>query len=267
MKIAIKLFILITFYILTSCSNKKEVYDSKGNTIAEYELVNGKISGEYKEFYNDGKLKAIHNYKNGIKIDSSTYYNANKEIILIKKYLQKDTIYEKEFKDNVLISEGKYLSNNQLGKWKYFRQNGKLEKIIEYVNFCGHQYTNQGWYFDENGKFEPGKGNYFEVSTLKKIYKKDELIVITITYKPLYSSSPKFTIYFHPKVDSKFCNLSDIPVDSRIAENNKFTLPLTFSTVGNKNLRGVIEETVIKENDSKTHGQRLVYFDIPIKIE
>ena len=267
MKIAVKPLLLISLCILTSCSNKKEKYDSNGNTIAEYELVNGKISGEYKEFYSDGKLKAIHNYRNGIKIDSSTYYKADKELILIKKYLQKDTIYEKEFKDNVLISEGKYLSNNQLGEWKYYRQNGKLEKIIEYVNLCGHQYTNQGWYFDENGKFDSGKGNYFEIFKLKKTYKKDELIVITIKYKPLYLSSSKFTAYFHPKVDSKFCNLYDVQVNSNIAEKNTFTLPLTFSTVGNKNLRGVIEEIVTKENDSKTHGQRLVYFDIPLKIE
>ena len=39
----------------------------------------------------------------------------------------------------------------KLGKWKYFKKNGNLDKVVEYVNVCGNQYTNQGWYF-ENGK-------------------------------------------------------------------------------------------------------------------
>ncbi len=274
-----KIFIPIFFLILFSCSNRKTEYDENGNKIREYELVNNKLSGVYKEFYEDGKLKAIHIYKNGLKTDSSTYYNTKEEIVLIDKYLQNNIIYQKEFNNNILLSEGEFsytsssqLNKNQIGKWKYYKKNGKLEKIIEYINLCGKQYTNQGWYFDEKGDTLKEYGNYFKIKFLPKNIKKYDIVCLQMTYKPIIYLNSEVMLCFDTanNVSKDFCNIHRVKLAEFHKTSDVLKTYVRFESSGQKNIRGYIKEYFNKEStrqDSITSGERYLYFDIPIKVE
>lgn len=274
-----KIFIPIFFLILFSCSNTKTEYDANGNKIREYELINNKISGICKEFYKTGNLKAIHNYKNGFKTDSSTYYNTKEEIVLIDRYLQNNIIYQKEFNNNTLISEGKFSYkstekplNNQIGKWKYYKENGKLEKIIEYINLCGKQYTNQGWYFDKKGDTLKEYGNYFEIKILPKSIKKNEVVCLQMAYKPIIYLNSEVMLCFDTEnnVSKDFCNIHKVKLAKFYKTSDILKIYVRFESSGQKNIRGYIKEYFNKESteqDSITSGERYLYFDIPIKVD
>ncbi len=274
-----KIFIPIFFLILFSCSNIKTEYDANGNKIREYELINNKLSGVYKEFYKDGNLKAIHIYKNGLKTDSSAYYNTKEEIVLIDRYLQNNIIYQKEFNNNTLVSEGKFsysssrqLYINQVGKWKYYKKNGKLDKVIEYVNLCGKQYTNQGWYFDDKGDTLKEYGNYFEIKFLPKNIKKNDTVCLQMMYKPIIYLNSEVMLCFDTEnnVSKDFCNIDKVKLAKFYKTSDVLKTYVRFESSGQKNIRGYIKEYFNKESsaqDSTTSGERYLYFDIPIKVE
>ncbi len=276
-----KLFLSISLLFLFSCSNKKTEYDTNGNKTKEYELINNKISGVCKEFYKNGDLKAIHNYKNGIRMDSSIYYNNKEEIVLIDKYLKNNILYQKEFNNNVLMSEGKcsyktqldqYLYVNQIDKWKYYKKNGKLDKVIEYINLCGKQHTNQGWYFDNKGDTIKKYGNYFEIKFLPKNFKKKEVVCLQMIYKPIIYLNSDVMLCFDTenKVSEDFCNIHKVKLAKIYKTSNVLKTYVIFEKSGQKNIRGYIKEFFNKEpteQDSITSGERYLYFDIPIKVE
>ncbi len=264
---------IISLLFLFSCSNKKIEYDTNGNKIKEYELVNNKIYRLYKEFYKNGNLKAIYNYKKGIEVDSAIFYNANESISKIDKILPNDTIYSKEFKDGLLESEGKYINKkNAIGKWKFYKKNGKIDKIIEYINLCGKSYANQGWYFDEQGDTIKKDGNYYEIKFFPKKIKKNQKILFEITYKPIIyiNSEVLFCFDTENKATRDFCNIHQLKLIEAYKSSDILKINITFESSGKKNVRGYIKEFFNKrptKQDSATYGERFVYFDMPIKVD
>lgn len=249
-KILFSLFISI---FLLSCNNLKE------NT--------------EKEFYDNGDLKAIHIIKNNIKSDSSIYYYPNNNIAKIIYYLEKDTIYEKDFSEkSKLLSEGKNVKNIMIGKWKFYKENGKLDKIVEYINLCGNQYTNQGWYFDKKGDTLREYGNYFEIKWSPKIIKKNQVVCLQMTYKPIIYLNSEVELCFDTEnnVSKDFCNIHKVKLAKFYKTSDVLKTYIKFERSGKKNIRGYIREFFNKESteqDSITSGERYLYFDIPFEIK
>lgn len=268
-----KLFLVLLLLFLLSCSNKKIEYNANGNKIKEYELTDNNIYRLCKEYYNNGNLKTIYNYKKGIELDSAVIYNTNGEIQRIDKLLQNDTIYSKEFIDGILESEGKYINRkNAIGKWRYYKKNGNLDKINEYINLCGNSYLNQGWYFDDKGDTIKKYGNYYEIKYFPKRIKKNEKVLFQVTYKPIIYFNSDVMVCFDAenKSTGDFCNIHQLKLVEAYKSSDVLKINITFENRGIKHFRGYIKEFFNKEptkQDSITSGERFIYFDIPIKVE
>jgi len=259
------LSILFTsFFLFTSCQNEIKEYDVEHRLTKEYSLNNeNKFDGVYKEFYENGNPKVVKHFKNGILIDSTLIYNQDNTISQIQFPLKKDSLLYKNYLNNHLESEGIFYKQIKYGKWKYFKNNGDLDKVVEYVNVCGKQYTNQGWYF-KNGKDTIKEfGNYYNIK-LPKTIKQNQPFKFTIYHKPIIAANPDLIFCIGTKVDKNFCNLEQTKIDTAYGVNNTIPVEIVFSKKGRKNLRGFIKEYYTTKDSS---ASRLIYVDIPVNVE
>ena len=258
------LLLFILSFLFTSCKNEIKEYDAEHRLTKEYSLNNEKkFDGTYKEFYENGNLKIVKNYKDGIVIDSTILYNRDSTISQIQFPLKKDSLLYKNYQKKSLESEGIFYKEMKYGKWKYFKKNGNLDKVIEYVNVCGKQYTNQGWFF-KNGKDTIKEfGNYYRIK-IPKFAKQNQVFKFTIYHKPIIALNPDLMLCIGAKVDKNFCNLEKTKIDTAYGDNNIIPVEIIFSKKGKKNLRGFIKE-YYKVKDSS--ASRLIYVDIPIIVK
>lgn len=265
-KIIIPLLFSIIFY---SCNENKTEYYANGNVFKIYSLnKNGKLQGDYKEFYDNGELKEISIYENGVKVDSSLYFN-NGKINRIDYYLGNDTLLIKNFEKGKIRSKGKFYKGQKVHIWEYYSENEKKEKVFEYINLCGKQYTNQGWYFNHNGDTLIKNSNFYKLNNFSNKIKHNEALAFQMFYKPILENSNSF-ICLSPLIEEDFCNINNVTLDTIFAvnSNNIFDIHVSFSKIGNRNLRGFITEYTKRtvSNDSAEYNERKVYFDIPLTI-
>lgn len=263
------LTLLILCFFFISCNNFKTEYYANGNISKRYSLVNGKYNGTFEEFFENGNYKEIHIYNNGIKTDSSIYFNANNKIYLVDYYLPNDTIESIFYYSDMVVKEkGKYIKNNKIGKWKYFRRDGTLDKVFEYINLKGEQYTNQGWYFDTNGDTLKEFGNFYTIKLSSNVTKINNPILLDFTYKPLLAINPDVIICFSTKLEHDFSNLNKVKLDTIFLQNTSLeNFKLIFKSRGKRNLRGFVKESYDRKptpDDTIAHGERVLYFDVPI---
>lgn len=88
-----------------NCVIKIYVDIAKIDLYCEYYIFNGKMEGNYKEYYKNKQLFTICNYING------------KKEGLCKKYYDNEQLY----------SECNYKNNKLFGKYKEYHENGELE--------------------------------------------------------------------------------------------------------------------------------------------
>lgn len=102
------LAILFTsLFLFTSCKNEIKEYDNKHRLTKEYSLNDKKkFDGICKEFYENGNLKIVKHYKDGILIDSIILYNSDNTINQVQFPLKKDSLLYKNYQKNTLESEG-----------------------------------------------------------------------------------------------------------------------------------------------------------------
>lgn len=112
-------------------------YDTLGNVRDTVWLENG--TGEFKDYFADGNIRFIGNYKNGEADGKFTWYHPNGKV----------------------SSTGEYVNGNKNGEWKSFFPDGKTSYIYHY-NF---------------GNLEGEYISYFSDGTIeyKATYKDDEL--------------------------------------------------------------------------------------------
>ena len=223
------------------------------------------------EYYDNGDIEAIHIITNGKRSDSSIYYYPNRNIAKILFYLKNDTIFEKDFSENsVLLSEGKNFKKKMTGKWKFYKENGKLDKILEYIDLCDKEYLNQGWYFNENGDTIFDKSNFVNIKIDKDNFKVHKLYPIVFNYNKLFGGKSKIVVYFSTFVGKKFCDIEKIPVIADSSYTSQIISNFSFTKSGKKNLRGVILESIdsIAPGETKTQkAERMTYFDIPVTVK
>lgn len=263
------IIIFVLTVILYSCNNSKSEYYDSGEIHKYYKLKTDKIHGIYKEFYENGNVKEISIYNQGAKKDSSVYFYADTKLNKIDYYLKNDTIFSKVFEDSKLSSMGKYLKGKKVQKWKYFNTEGSIEKTFEYIDLCGTQYTNQGWYFNKDGDTLLKNSNHFKILNLKRHIGQNEVLNIKMIYDPLFENNSQSFICMSPKIQSDYCNISTVKLDTVYSYNNSFEIPVRFSKKGAKNLRGFVTEfrTGQTNKDPAQYNERRVYFDIPIIVK
>ena len=161
------IYIVFLYLLFFSCENKTVEYYKSGKKKNEYILKDGKKEGVYKEFYSNGNLKVIHNFKNNVLIDSSIYFfKKNTKKKFIRFWKENNQIYEINY-DTLgnIISKG-YLTNdfNRINKWEEYGNNDLLESIQEYVIVDNKQYLNQYWSLNKNRDTLFYKSNFFKIA-------------------------------------------------------------------------------------------------------
>ncbi|WP_306353315.1 hypothetical protein [Flavobacterium sp. '19STA2R22 D10 B1'] len=156
------------------------------------------------------------------------------------------------------------------GKYKFYKKNGELDKVLEYINLCGTQYLNQGWYFKNNMDTLFGKSNFYKISVEKSILKSDENSRIIIKYKPFMKNSISVLLLGNKNIDDNFCNLAKIRLDTLYFVDNKLEFNQSFRNKGTKMIGGyIIEFKKVPEkiNNHNVYDERRVYFKIPFEVK
>ncbi len=93
----------------------------------------GKLNGQQKSYYENGKLKSIVYYSND-RINGIESYDRNGKL-LHKSIFENGTGDWKFYWSNGKVSEeGKYKSWRKDGVWKKYREDGSLDTVIKYDN-------------------------------------------------------------------------------------------------------------------------------------
>ena len=124
------LFCLINFYSFGYQIDE----NFTGQIIKKYEngqiesienFKNGKIDGEFKEFYRDGTLFQIGSFKSGDLENIKVFYeNGN---LKFETTFEDRKGYHKGYYSNGIVSEeGETYKGDEIGLWKYYSEDGKL---------------------------------------------------------------------------------------------------------------------------------------------
>lgn len=287
LKNLISIAILCSFL---SCNNiKREYYKNSGNIKKEYYVVDGKKNGLYKEFYEDGKIKYIHKFRNGEKIDSSMYFRnepSDNSLIWKKKYLKNGKIFMIFFyKKSLKKAEGEVLNSlKRIGEWKFYREDGTLLRKSEYFNINGEEFLNQYWNFNEKGKLEFTEGNYYEsIISNDTVYVDESVSVLFNLKRPAFSYDSKFyaiLIGKNQEIKDDFSNFEVVEKDTILSLSNlggdykKYNFSVAFnikySNTGLKRLKGVlveeIDEKINRDDIIFKKKQRKIFFDKKILV-
>lgn len=200
-------------------------YDDNGNLSEETEYENGKLTNEYRSYFENGKTKVIGQFSNGER--NGPYKKFNEYGALIESANYKDGLYDGELityyplgenyvKYRVPYTEGKvegtvrfYFENGNIKRELNFKNderegktisyfiNGEIETIEEFsagvaVNTYTENHINGKRY--KEGSFEEG-----EYSGVWKIYFMDGTLNSETTYKKGFKEGP----YAHYDRDGK----------------------------------------------------------------
>jgi antitoxin component YwqK of YwqJK toxin-antitoxin module len=125
-------------------------YHPGGNKFCECIYVNGVIHGQFKH-YENGKLRATCDYKNGIKNGVHMIYDNNNNMVSFTTYKHnmKDGLYQKSYSNGIIEYVGEYKNDLRYGQWVRFYENGTIcgEIMYSFGKIVG-QYK----LWDKNGK-------------------------------------------------------------------------------------------------------------------
>lgn len=284
---SILIFLVLYFY---SCNNKiSHDYYENGKIKRTYQTTNeGKFNGKYLEYFNNGKLKQKHYYVNGVKRDTSFYFDSisNKKYIEIWKY---DTIHQSIFynKEGLKIREGLLHNKNnkfRIGKWHFYDYKKRLDSVVEYLNIDGMSYTNQIWLINlNNNDTLHNRGNYFKILlkdtiSLGEIVKfrialikenidsiSDIEVILPYRDKDLkYDYSNIYEIKRDTFLSLKNDGYSNDKISKHVVTNHIAEFGLEYETPGKKRLRGVLIEYMqgyTKKDSSIRRYERRLFFD------
>ena len=93
---------------------------------------NGKLNGEFKEFFEDGNLSQIATFKNGDMKNIKVFYE-NGKLKFEQNLKNRKGKYRGYYPNGKLEVEGEVFQGDEIGLWKYYNEEGNLLKT-EYKN-------------------------------------------------------------------------------------------------------------------------------------
>ncbi|NVN18054.1 hypothetical protein GUA46_06860 [Muricauda sp. HICW] len=281
-----RILIILLILMLVSCKKKevREQYPS-GQLKMKYTVNNdNKKHGVLERYDEQGNLREISIYSDGIARDSSLFYDANSNLESIVFWNNVgEAYYQKRlFPDGKTRFEGPLGSNEeQVGKWKLYNQQGILSEYREYVNLSGESYMNQRWILNAQGDTIPGGNFYRAVSPDTAIVEKPYRIHFFLEQPVISYDSDLFVCL--PKQDytinPDFSNEQNIEWDTipslsiRFKEHERFrdnnhdvVFDMQNFEVGQKNIRGFLLEKEKTQKDTFDFVTRKIYFDLPVYI-
>lgn len=108
-------------------------YHPGGNKFCECIYVNGVLHGQFKHYQN-GKLHATCDYKNGIKNGVHMIYDNNMSMVSFTTYKHnlKNGLYQKSYDNGIIEYVGEYKNDLRNGQWVRFYENGTICGEIMY---------------------------------------------------------------------------------------------------------------------------------------
>ena len=131
------LFCLVTFYSFAYQIDEnftgqivKKYKDGQVKSIENFK--NGKLNGEFKEFFENGSLFQIGTFKNGDMKNIKVFYE-NGNLKFEQKLKDRKGKYRGYYPNGILEVEGEVFQGDEIGLWKYYNEEGNLLKT-EYKN-------------------------------------------------------------------------------------------------------------------------------------
>jgi hypothetical protein len=152
-----------------------------------------------------------------------------------------------------------------LKMYNFYRDDGSLEKTLEYINLCGKEYLNQGIYYDTNKDTIFGKSNFYKIYVQKNILNIGDSSKIKIKYEPLLKNSISGLLLSRDNVDLDYCNLNSSKLDTLFFIDNEIEFYQAFKNKGEKTVGGYILE-IDKDLNKKVYDERKVYVIIPFEV-
>lgn len=111
------------------------IKDTVEGKIIEYNVIEGKKSGEFKTYFKNGQLEMIGQIKENLNQGKWTYYYQNGQVEsegIFKDDLP-DGTWKWYYENGNLKEEGVYAEGNREGRWVIYDVNGKMseEKLFE----------------------------------------------------------------------------------------------------------------------------------------
>ena len=131
------LFCLVTFYSFAYQIDE----NFTGQVIKKYKngqvksienFKNGKLNGEFKEFFENGSLFQVGTFKNG-DIENVKAFYENGNLKFEQKLKNRKGKYRGYYPNGKLEAEGEVFQGDEIGLWKYYNEEGNLLKT-EYKN-------------------------------------------------------------------------------------------------------------------------------------
>ena len=131
------LFCLVTFYSFAYQIDEnftgqivKKYKDGQVKSIENFK--NGKLNGEFKEFFENGSLFQIGTFKNGDMKNIKVFYE-NGNLKFEQNLKDRKGKYRGYYPNGKLEAEGEVFQRDEIGLWKYYNEEGNLLKT-EYKN-------------------------------------------------------------------------------------------------------------------------------------
>lgn len=124
------------YYIQQKKDSIWNYYSIDGFLINSVPYVNDQIHGIEKKFFEKGSIYETSEWKNGVVDGLTIRYYENGTVMMRIFYM--NGIMDGEYSvyginENILI-QGQYENNRREGKWIYFKEDGSIEKEINYIN-------------------------------------------------------------------------------------------------------------------------------------
>ncbi len=273
------LFIVLCVF---SCNKANKEYHDNGKIKKKYFKKNDKYEGQFLEYFENGFLKEKHKYFNGVKIDSSFYYNSTQNLVEIKIWKNNETHKSIIFNDKNEIEKEGLLSNkdslNRIGVWRFSKKREpKIDSLVEYKFVNKKSYANQIWLVKNEKDTLISKGNFFNSLIINDTSIAGDVMRLRfVLTKPFFSNdSEMFVIvpYKNSDLTKDFSNIYEIKHDTfpslindgiphpEVADlnlNHITEFGLKYSSSGKKIVRGIIVE---KSKENNQYVERRLFFE------
>ena len=132
-----KLILSVLFCLITFYSFDYQIDENfTGQVIKKYKsgqvksienFKNGKLNGEFKEFFENGSLFQIGTFKNGDMKNIKVFYE-NGNLKFEQNLKDRKGKYRGYYPNGMLEVEGEVFQGDEIGLWKYYNEEGNLLK-------------------------------------------------------------------------------------------------------------------------------------------